>query len=218
MLAKGWEVHAVQADVGNLEGCQHIIAETIRHFGRIDLLINNAGVNQRGRLEDTRPEALRLVMDINYLGSLYMTRLALPQLKANQGGVLFISSVAGIHGLPLHGVYSASKMALTALAESLRMELAKMGVYVGIAYVGLTENETGKTIYNGAGEKVPKEDVDIMGLMPIEKVADGIIKMITQQKFKRVFSFLGKLNAILNRISPELVQFILTKAYLKRGW
>lgn len=218
LTARGHAVLGIAADVAKLKDCQRIVEGAVQHFGRIDLLINNAGVNMRGRVEDTRPEALHLAMDVNYLGALYMTRLALPQLKANRGGVLFISSVAGIHGLPLHAVYSSAKMALRALAESLRAELYGTGVYVGIAYVGLTENEPGKTIYNGNGEKIPKEDVSFLGLQPISKVAEGIVQMIRQQKFLHTFTFIGKLNALLNRISPALVQYVLTKAFLKRGW
>jgi len=216
--AHEYEVLAVSADVSVLEDCKRIIDTTIAHYGRIDLLINNAGANMRGCLEDIRPEALRLVMDVNYLGALYMTRFALPHLKASQGGVFFISSVAGIHGLPLHGLYSAAKMALRALAESLRAELSGTGVYVGIAYVGVTENEPGKTIYNEHGEKVPKENQSQLKLQPISSVAAGIIRMIRQRKFQRTFTFIGKLNAILNRISPSLVQFVLTSAFRRRGW
>lgn len=216
--AHGYEVLAVPGNVAVLEDCKRIIDTTLAHFGHIDLLINNAGVNMRGCLEDIRPEALRLVMDVNYLGALYMTRFALPHLKTSRGGVFFISSVAGIHGLPLHGLYSAAKMALRALAESLRAELSGTGVYVGIAHVGLTENEPGKTIYNEQGEKVPKENQSKLKLQPISAVAEEIIGMIRQRTFQRTFTLLGKLNALINRISPALVQFVLTRAFQKRGW
>jgi NADP-dependent 3-hydroxy acid dehydrogenase YdfG len=216
--SRGYEVMAVPADVANLEDCKKIVAAAIQHFGRIDLLINNAGINMRGRVEDIQPEALRIAMDVNYNGALFMTRLCLPHLKANRGGVLFVSSVAGIHGIPLHTPYSAAKMALRALAEGLRAELFGTGVYVGIAYVGITQNEPGKTIYNGAGIKIPKEDVSVLGLQPISVVAEGIIKMIGQRKFRHTFTLLGKLNALLNSVAPELVQYILTRTFLKRGW
>jgi NAD(P)-dependent dehydrogenase (short-subunit alcohol dehydrogenase family) len=216
--SRGHEVLAVPADVANLEDCKKIVDAAIQRFGRIDYLINNAGVNMRGRVEDILPEALRIVMDVNYNGALFMTRLCLPHLKASRGGVLFISSLAGIHGLPLHTPYSAAKMALRALAEGLRAELFGTGVYVGITYVGLTQNEPGKTIYNGVGERIPKEDVSVFGLQPIPEVAEGIVRMISQRKFQHTFTFLGKLHALLNRISPELVQYILTRAFLKKGW
>lgn len=218
MSASGYEVLAVQADVSRLSDCQMIVEAAISRFGRIDLLINNAGVNMLGRLEDIEPASLSLTMEVNYHSALYMTRLCLPYLKEYQGGLVFISSAAGIHGLPLHTGYSAAKMALRALAEGVKAELSGTGVYVGIAYVGITENQPGKTIYNSKGEKIAKEDVKRYGMQPIPMVTDGIIHMIEQRKFMRTFSFLGKLNAIMNRISPALVQYILTRAYLKKGW
>jgi hypothetical protein len=73
-------------------------------------------------------------------------------------------------------------------------------------------------IYNGAGGEIPKEDVSIFGLQPISVVAEGIIRMIEQRKFRHTFSFMGRLNAFLNRISPELIQYILARAFLKKGW
>ena len=152
------------------------------------------------------------------MGALYLTRLALPELKRRKGGVLFISSVAGIHGLPLHGLYSSAKMALRALAEALQAETAGTGLYVGLAYIGLTQNEQGKTIYDASGGKMPKVDTPGFKLQPIDQVAEGLVRMIERRKFIHIFTLLGKLTALLNRISPNFVQFILTRAYLKRGW
>lgn len=215
---QGFQPLAVPGDVSRLDDCRQLIQKTLQHFGHIDLLINNAGVNMRGRIEDISPEMLPLTMDINYTGALYMAHLALPHLKASRGGLVFVSSVAGVHGLPLYGLYSASKMALQALAESLKAELTGTGVYVGIAYVGLTENEAGKTIYDTNGQKTPKEDVAFLGLQPIDVVAAGIIRMIRRRQFRKVFSIVGKLNAFINRISPGLVQYILTRSYKKQNW
>jgi len=211
--AQGYQVIGIPGDVSQLNDCQQIIDHSLEAFGRIDLLINNAGVNMIGRFDETIPQKLDMVMDINFHGSAYMTRLAIETIKANRGGIMFVSSAAGIHGLPQYGLYSASKMALLGLAESLRAELADTGVYVGIAYVGITENEQGKTIYNTDGKKIPKETVRAFGVQPIPQVAAAIIRMIKHQRFKSVFSPLGKVNAFLNRLSPRFVQWILTRNY-----
>lgn len=216
LRAQGYAVEGVAGDVSDLNDCARVIETAVNTFGGIDLLINNAGANMRGRIEDTDPDALRLVMDINFVGALYMTRLALPEIKKNRGGIVFVSSMAGVHGLPMYGVYSASKMALQALAESLKAELIDTGVYVGIAYVGLTENQPGKTIYDAKGQKTPKEDVNIMGMQPIEVVAKGILDMAAQRRFRRNFTLLGKINVFVNRISPGFVQYLLTRAFKKR--
>lgn len=211
----GFKVTGFSGDVSNLNDCRQIIDQTLQLFGRIDLLINNAGVNMLGRFDETAPEKLSMVMDINFTGSAYMTRLSLDALKATKGGVLFVSSAAGIHGLPQYGLYSASKMALQALAESLKAELAGTGVYVGIAYVGITENEQGKTIYNVKGEKIPKQTVQAFGVQPIHEVATGILLMIRRRRFKKVFSVIGKINAAMKRLAPGLVQLLLTRHYHK---
>jgi short-subunit dehydrogenase len=109
-------------------------------------------------------------------------------------------------------------MALRALAEALRAETSDSGLYVGLAYVGLTQNEPGKTIYDINGNPIPKVDTKGFKLQPIHQVADGLIHMMEKRRFIRVFTFLGKLTNILNRISPTFVQFMLTQAYKKRGW
>lgn len=221
LLAKGYDIIAVPANVGKLDECQRLVDATLSHYGKIDVLINNAGANMHGRVEDTDPEVLHLPMEINYLSALYMTRLCLPSLKESKGSVMFVSSLAGIHGLPINAVYSSAKMGLRALAECLKAELTGTGVYTGIAYVGITENEKGKTIYNGKGEKFVRPDFKMLGMQSIADVADDILWMIRTQRFKHVFTFPGKLQAFLNSIFPELVQYLLTKAYLRRyrnGW
>lgn len=216
--AKGYAVTAVSADISRLEDCQKILNASLEAFGQIDYLVNNAGSNMQGRMEDIQPSALPVIMGVNYMGALYLTRLALPELKRQNGGVLFISSVAGIHGLPMYGLYSSAKMALRALAEALRAETAGSGLYVGLAYIGLTQNEQGKTIYDASGGKIPKVDTPGFKLQPIDEVADGLIRMMEKRKFIHIFTFLGKLTALLNRLSPALVQFILTRAHQKRSW
>jgi short-subunit dehydrogenase len=221
MSGKGFDVLAVPANVGKLDECRQLVETTLKHYGRIDVLINNAGANMHGRVEDTDPEVLHLPLEINYLSALYMTKFCLPALKESKGGVMFVSSLAGIHGLPINAVYSSAKMGLRALAECLKAELTGTGVYVGIAYVGITENEQGKTIYNGRGEKFVRPDFKMLGMQSIADVADDILWMIRTRRFKHVFTFPGKLQAFLNSFAPGLVQYLLTKAYLRRynnGW
>jgi hypothetical protein len=92
-------------------------------------------------------------------------------------------------------------MGLRALAECLKAELTGTGVYVGIAYVGITENEQGKTIYNAKGEKFVRPDFKMLGMQSIADVAADILWMIRTQRFKHVFTFPGKLQAFLNSLS-----------------
>ena len=148
------DVLPVSGDVTSLEDCQNLIAQTISKYGQLDILINNAGKSMHGLFTDTNLDLFKTIMDINYGGSVTMTKLALPHLIKSNGSVVFISSVAGLKGLPYAAPYSASKAALKSFHESLRAELGSR-IHVGILYAGFTENDPDKVKYNAAGELVP---------------------------------------------------------------
>ncbi len=214
---EGYDVLAVAGDVSKIEDCEHLIKATVDHFGGLDVLINNAGISMEGAVADLHPDVFRKVMEVNYLGSVYPTQAALPHLQASKGSVIFIGSAAGIRGIPGYAVYSSSKMSLTALAEALRTELYESGVHVGLAYVGFTQNDPEKTIYNAKGEIIPQPNRSFIKAESPERVAERIMRMIKKRQFKRVFTPLGQLNAVMNRFFPGIVDGILRRNYLKRG-
>jgi short-subunit dehydrogenase len=193
-----------------------LIRHTVDHFGKIDILINNAGLAMEGEVEHLQPDTLKKIMEVNFLGAAYLTQLTIPHIRATRGNILFVSSLAGIHGLPAFSAYSASKMALSALAESLKIELRGTGVHVGIAYLGFTENDPGKTIYKADGrmETLPqRQDVKVT---PVEKVARLLIRKLEKRRHKSFFSPLGKVLILTKRVSPTLVERILANAYRRR--
>ncbi len=212
----GYPVAAIAGDISKTDHCQNLITETINTFGQIDILVNNAGISMEGEVIDVAPEVFQKVMEVNYLGSVFPTKAALPHLKESGGSVIFISSAAGIRGLPRYAVYSSSKMALTALAESMKIELHDSGVHIGIAYVGFTENDEQKTIYDSNGEIIAQPRRNFIKAEPPENVARRIIRMIDKRQYKEVFTPLGKLNAVVNRWAPSLGEMILRKNYFKR--
>jgi NAD(P)-dependent dehydrogenase (short-subunit alcohol dehydrogenase family) len=216
LTAAGHPVIAVAGDVSDMSDCKRLIAETIKAFGQIDVLINNAGISMEGEVADLSPDVFRKVMEINYLGSVYPTQAALPELKKTKGSVIFMSSAAGVRGLPGYSVYSSSKMALTALAESMKIELHPTGVHVGIAYVGFTQNDPEKTIYNVDGKIIAQPVRSFIKAEPPVNVARRVSRMISQRQFKAVFTPLGKLNALVNRWAPGLGELILRRNYFKR--
>jgi len=203
------------ADVSDPEACHQLIQYAIAHTGRLDVLINNAGISMKGTLYQTAPSVWRKLMEVNILGSVYPTQAAIPYLRQTKGSVLFIGSVAGIHGIGGFSPYASSKMALTAIAESLEMEESPHQVHVGIAYVGFTENDPDKMIYSTDGQLVEQPKNSVIKPMPVEEVAHKLLMMVEHRQFKQVLSFLGKINSILNRIAPGLVQFILKRNYLR---
>ncbi len=216
LRAEGYPVAAVAGDVSQVADCERMVAEAVRAFGRLDVLVNNAGISMEGPVAELRPEVFRKVMEVNYLGSVYPTQAALDQLLANRGSVIFIGSVAGFHGIPKFSVYSSSKTALTALAESLRIELGDRGLHVGIAYVGFTENDPEKTIYNARGEIIAQPKRGFIKAEPPERVAHRVIQMIEKRRFKQVFTPQGQLNAFMVRFFPSLVHFTLRRNFKRQ--
>jgi len=123
-------LHTWACDVSNEQECQGFIESTIETFGGIDILINNAGVSQRGLFLDSATEVTRRIMDINFMGTVYCTKYALPSILERRGTVAGVSSTAGYRGLPGRTAYCASKFALQGWLESLRTELMYSGVNV----------------------------------------------------------------------------------------
>ncbi len=210
------DVTMFAGDVSKMEDCQRLIQCAISRYGKIDILINNAGVSMEGEVERLSHDVFRKVMEVNVMGSAFMTKAALPFLRDTRGSVTFISSIAGFLGLPRFSVYSASKMALTAFAESLKTELYGSGVHVGIAYLGFTSNDPDKTIYAASGELVPQPSRQSITPEPVEVVARQILMMIERRQFKQVFSPLGKLTSIATRFSPRLFELFVRNQYWKR--
>ena len=215
LVNNGFEVLAVPGDVSKIEDCKKLINQTIKTYNKIDIVINNAGLSAKGLLENCDLETYKKMVDVNLLGSVYMARIALPYIKKSSGSILFISSLAGINGLPFYSSYSASKMAITAVAESLKIELNKQKVHVGVAYVSFTENDPNKKFYNEKGELEVLPKRSNVKLMPVERTAQLIINQIRKRKFKVIHSGLGKLNWVMYKIFPKLIEFILVKSMKK---
>ena len=215
MKSQGLDVSACPGDISKYEDCVKIIAHSIKIYDKLDVLINNAGIAAKATLEEIKPVVFKQVMDVNFLGSVFMTQAALPYIRKTEGSILFIGSLAGIHGIGNYSAYSSSKMALTALVESLRIEMHQTGIHIGLAYVGFAENDPEKTFLNKDGLLMPQFARNTIKQVPVKKVALRLMRMIERRQSKSAFTLLGKLNAILNRISPFLVHRILLNAYKK---
>jgi len=206
---KGFDTTAVQGDVGSSAECQRIIDHCIGTFGHLDILINNAGVSSGGLFAETTPETFRKVFDINTLGTIYITRAALPHIQETGGSIVFISSLAGLVGLPFSSLYCSSKMALTALAQALQVELADPGVHVGIVYAGFLENAPDKRVIGPKGELQTTGPRDSIRLQPMDRASKAIIRLIQKRKRKMVMSTMGRLSYAAIRFAPWLMRIIL---------
>ncbi len=199
----------IAGDVSQAEFCESLIQQTLSHWGRIDILINNAGMGFRGRMEETSPQVFRDVVDSNLMSAAYCTLAALPEIRRSKGSILFISSLSGIRGLPNNGPYCAAKMALTALAETLRIELHGTGVHIGLHMVGITDYDEDKRVIQADGQLIP---IRRRSHHTRQQVARIILRSLRRRRFKVVYTPLGKLNACFQRFFPGFVEWLLIKS------
>lgn len=211
MESKGYEVYPIAADVSKWEDCERLIQSCIDHFGRVDIVINNAGAATRGSVKDLSPDVFSQITNINLLGSIYPSKAALDALKESKGSIIFISSIASFYGIPFNSIYSSTKKALTAFAESLRIETQEDGIHVGIAYVGFTENDPNKIILDSDGKRIYLENREGMKKQTPKQVAGIILDMIKYRKNQRTLSLAGKGLAFLSRLLPGVIKFIYSK-------
>lgn len=211
----GIKTIAISCDIGEKEGSELLVKKTLDTFGRIDVLVNNAGLAMEGKIENTDLKVFEKVFHTNILGVLYPTQAALPYIKETKGSIIFTGSIAGFMGLPEFSAYSASKMALTALTQSLRIELANTEVHIGLIYVGFAENDAEKTFLNSKGEVEKMPIREGFKRMPLETVAHQFIDVIKKRKNRKILSGIGLGTSFMHRFFPALFEKLMTRRYLK---
>ena len=208
LLRKGIDVAGCQADVSIEADNQRMASEAIRLFGKIDILINNAGITMRSLFEEVDLDVVKKVMDINFYGVLYATKCCLPEIIKNKGSVIGISSVAGYRGLPGRTGYSASKFALNGFLEVLRTEMLKKDVHVLTACPGFTTSNIRKRSLTKDGSLQGDSPRDENKMMSAEDCAQHIYKATVKRKNIIVLTVEGKFTVLLNKWFPGLMDRI----------
>ena len=208
LLRKGIDVAGCQADVSVEADNQRMASEAIRLFGKIDILINNAGITMRSLFEEVDLDVVKKVMDINFYGVLYATKCCLPEIIKNKGSVIGISSVAGYRGLPGRTGYSASKFALNGFLEVLRTEMLKKDVHVLTACPGFTTSNIRKRSLTKDGSLQGDSPRDENKMMRAEDCAQHIYKATVKRKNIIVLTIEGKFTVLLNKWFPGLMDRI----------
>jgi len=209
-------VITVKGDVAIEHDCQTLVTAALLAFGRIDVLVNNAGMSMWARFEDIEDvEVLARIMQVNYMGAVYCTRHALPHLRATGGRIVGVCSVAGRTGVPTRTGYSASKHAMTGFFDSLRIELDGSGVTVTMIYpdfvaTGIRENATGPD-----GKPILVSPVKEGEVMSVEDCARRIVKAIEGREREVVMGARGKMGLWLKLFAPSLVDRIAKRAIEK---
>ena len=190
------------ADVSVEADCKAFIESTISRFGKIDILINNAGISMRALFRDLDVSVLKSLMDINFWGTVYCTKFAYPSILANKGTIVGVSSIAGYRGLPARTGYSASKFAMQGFLEALRTENLHTGVNVMWVCPGFTASNIRNTALNPQGQAQSETPLDEAKLMSAEAVAAHIANAIARRKRTLVLTGQGKLTVLLSKLLP----------------
>ena len=215
LTAAGIEHFAVQADVGDMASATKVVANTIAAFGRLDVLINNAGLSMRANFADVDIKVLEQLMQTNFFGTVYTTKAALPYLLQSKGTIVGISSIAGFRGLPGRTGYSASKFAMNGFLEALRTELLPQGINVLTAAPGFTASNIRHTALLANGQTQNDTPRDEGKMMSSEEVARYIREAVEKRRRTLVLTAQGKLTVFLNKWLPSLTDRLVLANFRK---
>lgn len=208
-------LHTMVADVSQYSECQNFINSTIDTFGGIDILINNAGVSMRALLKDVDVDVIRKVMDINFFGTVYCTKLSLNSILERKGTIVGISSIAGYRGLPGRSGYSASKFAVNGWLEAVRTEVMDDGVNVMWVCPGFTKSNIRNAALNSKGKTQGESPLREASLMSPEKCARHILNAVAKRKRTLILTVRGKQTVFINKFFPSLADKLVKKFFFK---
>lgn len=211
----GIKAIAIQCDVSKEDECQNLIKEAISTFKTIDVLVNNAGISMRALFKDLDLVVLRKLMDVNFWGTVYCTKYALPELLKSKGSVIGVSSIAGYHGLPGRTGYSASKFALNGFLEALRIENLKTGLHVLTVSPGFTASNIRHVALVKDGTAQGDTSMNEGKMMTAEKVAELLVAGVMKRKRTLIITAQGKLTVFLDKIFPAWLDKLVYNHFTK---
>ncbi len=213
----GGQALCIPTDVCELDQCQNLVKETAKTYGRIDTLVNNAGITMWAIFEEiSDPTIFEKVMRTNYLGSVYCTYAALPHLKETRGRIVAVSSLAGKAGVPTRSGYAASKHAMVGFFDTLRIELAPYGISVTISYPDFVSTGVRERAFGPDGLPLGKSPVKEEKVMSAETSARKILQAAARRQREDIQTPRGKIGQWLKLIAPPLIDRIAARA-IERG-
>ncbi|NUZ05026.1 SDR family oxidoreductase [Piscinibacter koreensis] len=216
--ANGSQVRVQRCDVAHAADCRALIGTAVDTFGRIDTLVNNAGMSAHANLADVGDlDWYETLMRINHWGSVWCTHAALPHLLASRGRIVAVASLAGLVGVPGRTAYSATKFAMVGFFESLRTELLEGGVSVTIAYPGVVATEIRRRGFDASGRAAGRSGLDERDAMPVETCARLIVEGTERRRRDIVMSGKGRLGRWLKLVAPGYVDRLALKALNREG-
>ena len=205
LKSRNTEVAYAPTDVTQEADCRRLIETAVTRFGGVDILICNAGISMRALFDEVDLNVLRRLMDVNFWGTVYCTKYALPYLQKSHGSLVGISSVAGIHGLPGRTGYSASKFAMTGFLETIRIENLKKGVHVMVACPGFTASNVRFSALTANGSQQGATPRKEEKMMTAEQVARIVARGIARRKRLCLMEIEGRATHFVKKFAPGLV-------------
>ena len=200
------EILITKTDVSDENDCRLLIEGTVKRFGQIDVLINNAGISMRALFEELDTKVIRQLMDVNFYGTVYCSKYALPYLLKTKGSLVGVISIAGYVGLPGRTGYSASKFAIRGFLDTVRIENLKEGLHVLVAAPGFTASEVRKAALTNDGSQQGETPRDESKMMSAEECARHIVRAVKKRKRELILTFIeGKLTVFLGKFFPSLL-------------
>jgi len=192
-------------DVSKEQECKALIQTAVDNYGSIDVLICNAGLSMRAIFDDVDLSVLHRLMDVNFWGTVYCVKYALPYIQSSKGSIVGISSVAGIHGLPGRTGYSASKFAMTGFLETIRIENLKKSVHVMIACPGFTASNVRFSALTSDGSSQGETPREESKMMTPRRVAQIVARGIAKRKRLSLMDLDGWGTHFLKKFFPAFV-------------
>ncbi|WP_340114224.1 SDR family oxidoreductase [Maribellus mangrovi] len=208
------EVLAVKTDVTKETDCKNLIDKAIDRFGKINILINNAGISMRASLEDVEVSVLHQLMDVNYWGTVYCTKFALPHILKEKGSIVGVISTGGYIGLPGRTGYSGSKFAVRGFLDTVRIEYLHSGLHVLVAAPGFTASEIRKTALTKDGSQQGETPRNENKMMSAERCASIMYRAIKNRRRKMIISFWdGKFVVLIAKLWAWLIDQVLYQVF-----
>ncbi|MDM1269527.1 SDR family NAD(P)-dependent oxidoreductase [Acinetobacter indicus] len=208
---------SVCADITDESQVRHAYAQVLATKGRIDWLINNAGLSQRALIQDTTMQTERAIMEVDYFSQVFLTKTVLPTFIAQKSGrIAFVSSVAGLLGTQYRASYSAAKAAIHMWANSLRAEVAQEGVKVSVIFPGFVKTNVSFNALNGEGKPQGHQDEAIEnGLEPDLFAQTTVSALLAGEEYIVVGGAKEKLGVWVSRLSPSTLYKMIRKMKVK---
>jgi short-subunit dehydrogenase len=214
---RGGETLVAPADVSQPADCERLVEQAIAAWGRLDGLINNAGISMNARFDEvTDLQLFERLMRVNYLGYVYPTWFALPELKRTGGRLVAVSSLAGITGVPNHTGYAATKHAIFGLFDTLRIELAGSGVSVTVVAPDFVVSEIHRRSAGPDGRPVGQSPLQESKIMTADQCAAQIVTATEKRQRLRILSLRGRLGRYVRLVAPGLIDAVAARA-VRRG-